>query len=279
VVTPILWNGAERVTILIMGIDSRDWSQGEDIPRTDTMILLTIDPTTKKAGILSIPRDMWVAIPGFGEHKINTAYRWGELYEFPGGGSGLAMRTVRNVIGVPVQYFVLVDFNAFVALIDAMGGLDMHIREEILIDPVGPGNTRLLEPGVQTLSGAEVLAYARNRSTEYDDFDRSKRQQELILAIRSQVLTFNMLPALMAEAPALFARLSSGIRTNLTLDEMIGLAWLAAGVPEENIERSVFDMHKDFNYSTAETAEGVLDILLLKPERMRLLREEMFPTR
>ena len=156
--SPIPWNGTDRVTILIMGIDHRDWSQGEDIPRTDTMILLTIDPATKKAGLLSIPRDLWVEIPGFGEHKINTAYRWGELYEFPGGGSDLAMRTVRNVIGVPVQYYVLVDFNAFVGMIDALGGLDMHIREEIKIDPVGPGNTRLLEPGVQTLSGAEVLA-------------------------------------------------------------------------------------------------------------------------
>ena len=109
--------------------------------------------------------------------------------------------------------------------------------------------------------------------------DRSNRQQEVILAIRDQVLTFNMLPTLVMKAPALFTRLSSGLRTNLTLDEMISLAWLAAGVPEDNIKRSVFDMNKDFFYSKAETSDGILDILLLKPERMRLLREEMFPAR
>ena len=82
------WDGASRVTVLLIGLDFRDWEAGET-PRTDTMILLTMDPISKTAGMLSIPRDMWVSIPGFDHGKINTAYYLGEIYNLPGGGPGI----------------------------------------------------------------------------------------------------------------------------------------------------------------------------------------------
>jgi LCP family protein required for cell wall assembly len=274
--TPLPWAGSERINVLVLGVDHRDWSSEVDIPRSDAMLLLTIDPARKTAGILSIPRDLYVQVPGMGEYKINTAYRWGELYDLPGGGPGTAMRTVNKLMGVPLDYYILFDFNAFVKFIDHLGGLDMHIREEIVVDPIGPGNTVKLEPGVQALSGAVVLAYARNRHTAFDDFDRSNRQQEVILAVREQILTFNMLPELILKAPQLAGDLSSGIETNLSLDQLIRLAWLARQVPEENIQRSVFDLHKDFIYDTIETAEGKQDILRIKPGRIDALRKEMF---
>ncbi len=276
---PVPWNGASRVTVLIMGLDYRDWAEGKDIPRTDSMILLTVDPLNKTAGMLSIPRDLWVSIPGMGYHKINTAYRWGELYKMPEGGPGLAMKTVETVIGVPVQYYALIDFHSFVVFIDELGGLDMHIRQEITVDPIGPGNTIKLEPGVQNLPGEVVLAYARNRySGEYDDFDRSARQQEVIMAIREQILTFNMLPTLVAKAPALYEKIAPGIRTNLTLDQVIRLAWLASEIPAENIHKSVFDVHKDFEYAVVETSDGRQDVIIPRPDRMRLVRDEIFAT-
>jgi len=271
-----VWNGTDRVTVLVMGLDYRDWSTGVDVPRTDTMILLSIDPLNKTAGMLSIPRDMWVNIPGFGYHRINTAYPLGEGSKLPGGGAGLAMKTVEEFIGVPVDYAALVDFNSFVKFIDTLGGLDMHIREKITVDPVGQGNTKTLKVGVQALDGATVLAYARMRYTKDGDFDRSKRQQEVIMALRDQIVTFNQLPMLVSKAPQLYKDLSSGIRTNLTLDQAIQLAWLATQIDPGNIKKGVFDPHRDINYVTAQTQDGVQDVLVPVPDRIRMLRDQVF---
>ena len=276
--TPIPWDGASRVTILVMGLDYRDWSEGVDVPRTDTMILFTIDPLSKSAGMLSIPRDLWVSIPGMENNRINTAYRWGEVYDYPGGGPALAMKTVEGVIGVPIQYYALLDFNSFVRFIDELGGLDMHIKEEITVDPIGPGNTVKLMPGVQPLDGATVLAYARNRKDGDGDFSRSARQQEVILAIRQQILTLNMLPTLVAKAPALYNEISQGIRTNLTLDQVIKLAWLASQVQDGNIKKGVFDPHRDVQYADVSTPEGNQAVLIPNPDQIRLLRDEIFAT-
>lgn len=272
----VKWQGTRQVTLLVMGLDYRDWLEGVDVPRTDTMILFAIDPLKKTAGMMSIPRDMWVSIPGFGYSRINTAYRDGEMYKLPGGGIALAAKTVENFVGVPVDYVALIDFNAFVKFFDELGGLDMHIKESIKVDPIGPGNTRILEPGVQTLDGATVLAYARNRYTEDGDFDRSRRQQEVIMALRNQVLTFNQLPTLIQKAPKLYHELSSGIRTNLTLDQVVQLALLAAEVKEEDIQRGVLDPHKDVQYATVMTKDGAASVILPNYERIRLLRDRVF---
>jgi len=275
--TPVPWDGSSRVTILVMGLDERDWAEGTDVPRTDTMILFTIDPLTKSAGMMSIPRDLWVTIPGMENNKINTAYRWGEIYKLPDGPT-LAMKTVEGVIGVPIQYYALLDFNSFVKFIDELGGLDMHIKEEIDVDPIGPGNTIKLEPGVQTLDGATVLAYARNRKAGDGDFSRSSRQQEVIMAVRYQVLTLNMLPTLVSKAPALYNEVASGIRTNLTLEQVVKLAWLASQVKDGSIKQGVFDPHRDVQYASVDTPDGRQDVLIPNPDQIRILRDEVFAT-
>ena len=98
------WDGGSRINIVFFGLRGGDIS-GDDCPAcTDTIMLLTIDPVTKTAGMLSIPRDMWVNIPGFGYSRINTAWTLGEGAKLPGGGPGLAMETVSQFIGVPVHY-------------------------------------------------------------------------------------------------------------------------------------------------------------------------------
>ena len=97
------WNGVDRVNVLLMGLDYRDWSEGDGPPRTDSMMLVTLDPITKAAGMLSIPRDLWVEIPGFEHNRINTAYFLGETYQLPGGGPAMAAKTVENLLGVPVS--------------------------------------------------------------------------------------------------------------------------------------------------------------------------------
>ena len=273
--TPVPWDGSSRVTVLIMGLDYRDWSEGRDVPRTDSMILLSVDPLAKTASMMSIPRDLWVAIPGMQNNKINTAYRWGEIYKLPDGPT-LAMKTVEGVTGVPIQYYALIDFNAFVQFIDSMGGLDMKIRTPITIDPIGQGNTKTLEVGTQTLTGAETLAYARQRHTANDDFDRSARQQEVIMAIRKQVLTLNMMPDMIRKAPELYSEISSGIRTNLTLDQVIRLAWLGSQIKEENIHKGNFDPHLDVDYGQVMTPDGMQDILIPRYDQIRLLVEDVF---
>jgi polyisoprenyl-teichoic acid--peptidoglycan teichoic acid transferase len=272
--TPAPWNGRERVTILVLGVDAREGEPGGGPPRTDTMILLTIDPVAKTAGMLSVPRDLWVEMPATTKSaRINVAYRWGEQARLPGGGAGYAIRAVSGLMDVPIHYYLLLDFDAFTGFIDAMGGLKMHIREEIKVDPIGPGNTVILEPGVQTISGDVALGYARNRYTERGDFDRISRQQEVILAVRDQVLTFNMLPQLVYKAPAIYSSISDGLESNLTLDQFIRLAWLAAQIDEENIYRVSFEP-RDLSFERIETESGPQDVLIPKAGRARVLREK-----
>ena len=97
------WDGNSRVNVLVMGLDYRDWEDGGDAPRTDTMILLSLDPASRTAGILSIPRDLWVPIPGYDYNKLNMAYRLGELDHVPGGGPELAIKTVEKLIGMDIN--------------------------------------------------------------------------------------------------------------------------------------------------------------------------------
>src|SRR5512139_3857741 len=141
---PPAWDGASRISVLIIGLDYRDWSAGEGAPRSDTMIVLTIDPLTKTAGMMSVPRDLWVNIPGFGYSRINTAYSSGEGSKLPGGGAELARKTVENFIGVPIQYYAQIDFNAFVEFIDLIGCVEVDVPETLRLDRQGSGNDKFL---------------------------------------------------------------------------------------------------------------------------------------
>ena len=115
--------------------------------------------------MLSIPRDMWVNIPGFGYSRINTAWTIGEVTKLPGGGPRLAMETVSQFIGVPVHYYVQVDFGTFVSFINMIGGIDIYVEERMVLDPAGPGQDHfVLTPGdVRHMNGKRALAYARCR--------------------------------------------------------------------------------------------------------------------
>lgn len=163
---PQPWDGASRVTVLVMGLDYRDWEAGDGPPRTDTMILLTIDPLTKTAGILNVPRDLWVNIPGFDYGRINTAYPLGIAYDVPGGGPQQAMDTVESLLGVPIDYYAIIDFGAFEKFIDELGGINVTVSSDISVDPIGKGNTVYLKPGNYLLNGPTALAYARARHTD-----------------------------------------------------------------------------------------------------------------
>jgi len=271
--TPRPWDGATRVNILIMGLDYRDW-ESEGPSRTDTMILFSLDPSTRTAGMLSIPRDLWVNIPGYDYAKINTAYFLGEAYGEPGGGPGLAIKTVEQFLGMPINYYAQVDFSAFESFIDEIGGIEVDVPEEITVDPIGPHNTVFLEPGLQTLDGATALAYARSRSTAGNDFDRASRQQQVVMAIRNKILNLNMLPLLIEKSPILYQQLAAGVHTNLTLEQIISLAWLGQQIPIESIKQGVIGPDQ---VTFAMSWDGQ-DILQPNPDAIRFLRDEIFTT-
>jgi polyisoprenyl-teichoic acid--peptidoglycan teichoic acid transferase len=271
---PKPWDGASRVNILLMGLDYRDWEAGEGPPRTDTMILLTVDPLTKTAGMLNVPRDLWVNIPNVGYERINTAYRMGEVLRLPGGGPGLSILTVEQLLGVPVNFYVQLDFFAFEKFIDEIGGIEVEVPEEITVDPLGPKNKVVLAPGKQQLDGPVALAYARARNTENADFDRANRQQQVILATANKILSLNMLPTLVSKAPVIYQDLSEGIHTNMSLDQIISLAWLSPQIRLDTIKKGVIGPPEYVRFATSP--DGTQDILRPVPSNIRLLRDEIF---
>ena len=271
--SPEPWDGTSRVNVLVMGLDYRDWEEGET-PRTDTMILLTFDPLNKTAGIVSIPRDLWVSIPGFEYAKINTAYYLGEVYNLPGGGAALAARTVEEFLGVPVPYYAQVDFQAFVDFVDHIEGVKLTLEESIVLDRRGVDNSVTIDAGTSTFPGEYALAYVRTRSGEGGDFDRAARQQQVIIGIRDRILEFDMMPKLVARAPEIYTDLSAGINTNLSLNQVIRLAWSALEVEAEDISQVVIGSE----YITIGKSDDELDILKPIPDKIRLLRDDVFGT-
>lgn len=271
--TPEPWDGNSRVTVLILGLDYNDWRSGE-VPHSDTMILLSLDPITKTASMLSLPRDLWVNIPDFGYGRINEAYFNGAAYNLPGGGAELARQTVEQFIGVPVQYYAVIYYDAFIGFINEIGGVVVTPRESIKIEKFGGGQEQVLEAGVMyNLDGELALSYARSRKDSKEgDVERGRRQQDVILAIKQRILKYENLPQLITKAPALYQELSSGISTNLNLQEAIQLGILALNFDTDNIKRGVID------YTMVTPAKSAQGEQILKPitDKIRALRDELF---
>jgi len=275
------WNGGSRVNIVFFGLRGGDIS-GEGCPAcTDTIILLTVDPSSKTAGMLSIPRDMWVNIPGFGYSRINTAWTMGEAARLPSGGPGLAMETVSQFIGVPVHYYVQVDFDTFISFIDLINGIDVYIDEEMTLELTGGGRDHIGLPccGVQHMNGKRALAYARCRKESQGcsggDVGRAERQQKVIMAVRDKVLAPKQFPLLLAQAPQIYEAFSAGVHTNLSLEDAMKLAVLAKDIPAGSIKRGVIDNNMAL-FATV-TLDGVeSSVLRPVPDLIRLLRDEIF---
>lgn len=268
---PDAWDGKTRVNILVMGIDAR--SPDAANPLTDTMILFTLDPVNNTAGMLSIPRDLWVKIPGSNYGKINTAYSIGESFQLPGGGPALAAKTVENLLGVPVNYYAQIDFKAFVNFIDQIGGVKITSTESVQLNIVDTAFSQWLEPGTYVLPGDLALAYVRYREPTGGDISRSARQQQVILAIRDRILDLNMLPTLIQRAPEMYASLSQGIRTNLTLDQAIQLGIkVLRDIPRDQIVHTSIGWQ---DVSTGTSPDG-LAILRPIPDRIRQIRDSVF---
>ncbi len=269
-----------RTTILLLGVDERNIEEGPW--RTDTMILFSLDPTRQTISMLSIPRDLWVNIPGYQPSRINNANFLGDSSNYPGGGPVLAMRAVETTLGVPVDHYVLVNFEVFLTLMDALigqiggGGVEICVPETIHDEyyPV-PDSYAVMtvhfDAGCQTMNSEQLLQYARTRHGN-SDFDRSARQQQIIRALRDEIVSFGGVQVMLSQAQSLWQAVRDGLRTDLTLDQIVSLALSAQEVPPDRIRSAVLDN----NYTIpGETADGQQ---VLIPERysVRALAQMLF---
>lgn len=268
------WAGTDRVTILVMGIDRRVGEEEKGY-LTDTMMVVSLDPVARTAAMLSIPRDLWVDVPGFEPDTINTANRTGDYYDYPGGGPALAVKTVQHNLGVGIDYYLRLDFTAFETFVDAIGGIDVYNEAEI-DDPEYPNGSYGYEPfylaeGPHHLDGHDALRYARTRHGA-SDIERAERQQQVVMAVRERVLSLNMLPTLIAQAPLLYRTLNESVWTDLRLDQIVSLALVAQNVPRENIKSAVID----YRYVQEGTTDQGREVLIPLRDKIRELRDELF---
>jgi LCP family protein required for cell wall assembly len=273
------WSGAGRINILLLGIDERENERGPW--RTDTMILVTVDPATRTAGMLSIPRDLWVTIHGYNvESRINTANFIGDAQGYPGGGPALSMATVQDVLGIPIQYYVHINFTAFEKLIDLIGGVDIYV-EQTIDDPQYPDSDTGFEPlhidaGWQHMDGRLALKFARTRHSAMSDFDRAHHQQQMILAVRDKVTRSNMLPTLVTQLGPLIKTLGESIKTNLTLDQLTFLADLGSRIDPNNIQALTVGPSATQAYTSPTNPPQ--NVLRPIPQEIRKLRDRLFDT-
>ena len=232
------WTRNEPVTLLLLGTDKRDGEEGPS--RSDTIMLAMFDPEVKSVSLLSIPRDLIVNVPGYGEGRINTAFFRGQAYDVAAGGPGLAALTITYNFGVPVDYWATVDFQGFERIIDALGGVTVDVPDEIVDYEYPDANygtmTVRFEPGEQNLNGERALQYARTRHGS-SDFERARRQQQIIRAALSKALSPQALPRL----PRLVPALSDAIETNADPDMALALAGLAREMQDLALDNRVLD--------------------------------------
>ncbi|MBI3959024.1 MAG: LCP family protein [Chloroflexi bacterium] len=232
-----------QVSILLLGTDER--ADDPAPPRTDTMMLLTLDLENRTAGMISLPRDLWVPIPGYDiTTKINTAFVIGEKRGYPGGGPQLAKDTVSSFVGHPVESYVRVNFNGFVRFVDLIGGIDLFVPQTIHDEQYPTADygieTFHLEAGQQHLDGEVALKYVRTRNMD-SDYGRAARQQQVIQAVMDKVLQADIIPTLIAKLPELSATMRDSVSTDMSLAAAVQIAQYVRQNSFREVRRLVLD--------------------------------------
>ena len=258
---------AECTNILLLGIDQRP-DNDPDTTRSDTMIILSLNTTAHTAGMLSLPRDLYVPMPNSDRlDRINTAMAYG--------GPEYAMRTVEYNTGVPIQHYVRVNFNAVISLVDLVGGIDVEVDQDIN-DPDYPDMNYGYDPfviskGWHHMDGATALKYARTRH-QTSDFYRLRRQQQVIMAIRDRVLSTDAISTLLPNAPAIFSTLSSSIATDMNVADVVQLLLAAKDISTDEIKRVTVDETAAKEWVTPNGGQ----VLIPNRERIRQLTTELY---
>lgn len=197
----------DKTVVMLMGVDERE----DDVGRSDTLMIATLDPKKHKAAILSVPRDTRVKIKGHGFDKINAAYAYG--------GHNLTKNTVEDLLGVEMEHYVIINVNAFTKIIDAIGGVDIDVEKRMYYEDPWDDNGGLvinLYPGQQHMDGATAITYVRYRDEE-GDIGRITRQQKFMRAVMDKLTS----PAIIPKIPAIIGQVVDSISTDLTVKQMI----------------------------------------------------------
>jgi polyisoprenyl-teichoic acid--peptidoglycan teichoic acid transferase len=232
----VLNNGQETVNFLLIGSDRRPGGSF----RTDTMVIAILRPNEGQVSLISIPRDLWVYIPGWENQRINTAYQHGISVGYPGGGPGLLKDTILYNLGIRIDHTAMVEFDGFRQIVDTLGGVDVPVAcaytDWRLIDPSYNPNLEAnwhlytTGPGLVHMDGELALWYARSRQKS-SDFDRGRRQQEVLRALFSQALQTGTL----ARIPELYNNLRDTVETDLGLADLLQLAVYAPKMTSADI--------------------------------------------
>ena len=200
----------DKTTVMIMGVDERV----DDVGRSDTLMIATLDPSTDHAALLSIPRDTRVKIKGRGYDKINAAFAYG--------GEKLAENTVESFLGIDIDHYLIVNTNSFVRLVDAIGGIDINVEKRMYYEDPWDDNGGLvidIYPGLQHMDGEKAVTYVRYRDEE-GDIGRVRRQQEFMAACMDKITS----PSIIPKIPSIISEIMDAVQTDLSFREILGLA-------------------------------------------------------
>ncbi len=265
-----------RVTsILLLGTDLRPPDEGW---RTDSMILVSIDPEDKIVSMVSIPRDLYVAIPGHGKTRLNLADSIGEELQYPGGGPGLLRVTLEENLAITFDRYIRIDLQGFVEMIDILGGIDVDVAcpTELWVPNMKVPDEyllfRALPAGMQHMDGELGLLYSRCRA-HTPVFDRDRRQREVLLAIRNRILELGV-PRLLPRLFEVLNTMADRVQTDLQPSEIVALAVLAYQIPPQNINKSTIDLSLA---PQSYTPQGSWVMLPERPSIKELMAERMVP--
>ena len=205
-----LLTAKDKATIMIMGVDERD----DDVGRSDTLMIASIDPKTNQASLLSVPRDTRVKIKGHGFDKINAAYAYGK--------EKLSQDTVENLLGVNVDHYIIINTKSFKKIIDAIGGIDIDVPKRMHYeDPWDDDGGLIIDfhPGMQHMDGAKAVTYVRYRDEE-GDLGRIRRQQDFVRACMEKLVS----PAIIPKLPAVIKEVMGSIETDLSFRQLLEFA-------------------------------------------------------
>jgi len=262
---------AAPISLLILGTDG----ESETSDETDTLMLLYLDAEAKRAFLLSIPRNLYVEMPGHEQARAGSVYGLGKQEADTAGGLVLVRETISATLGLPTQHAALVHFAGFVTLIDAIGGVDVEVPHPIE-DPAFPDGHGGCDPlfipaGTQHLDGALALRYARTRVAPTPGFDRAFRQQQLVLAARDRVTRLDLLPDLIAQAPTLWSAIAGSIETDLSLSDAIDLALLVTSLTADDVTTATLDECCTVRHTTPAGEH----VLLPQPDEIEALVENL----
>ena len=215
-------SSSDAITVLLLGLDARS---GEGLmARSDAIVVARIDPDLQRVALLSLPRDLWVSIPGVGEGKINSAYFIGEQTQE---GAALARDTVSQAIGVKIDHVAVIDFTGFRSLIDALGGVPVDVPKE-LYDPQFPTDdygytVAHFMPGTEVMNGDRALMFSRIRHPD-SDFERMRRQQLVLLGIVRRLRQRGIIQNL-HEADTITESIRPFIHSDISTKTILELLW------------------------------------------------------